>query len=441
MKRKIRVCELFAGVGGFRVGLNDVKLVDGEVVENGDYNFVYFNQWEPNAKKQFAYDCYVERFREKRDFINNSDINDVKNAIRYYLRKKKIDGFDLLVGGFPCQDYSVAVVGSYNNSKGIEGQKGVLWWSIYDILKMYKPKFVLLENVDRLIHSPKKQKGRDFGIILKCFDELGYGVEWRVINAADFGMPQKRKRVFIFAFLNSTKYYKKYSNLDISFWQQRGYIMNCASETLKCGDALTLLGNSFESEMVNWKVKEFKENLKNVTKNFKYDFWDTGMMVKNVIATSKMQSIYDGEKIVLKDLLENENDVDEKCWIKDEKKIERFRILKGNQKIKRTSKNGMEYIFSQGKIDFPENLEKPARTILTSEGGVSRTSHVIEQNGKFRYLTPLECERINMFPDNWTKIDGMTNRMRYFLMGNALVCGVLNKLKDKLKEIISCEIE
>ena len=111
----------------------------------------------------------------------------------------------MLVGGFPCQDYSVAT--TLSNSKGIEGQKGVLWWSIYKILKekgKKRPPIVFLENVDRLLLSPAKQRGRDFAIILECLNELGYIVEWRIINAAEYAMPQKRRRTYIVAYLKNS---------------------------------------------------------------------------------------------------------------------------------------------------------------------------------------------------------------------------------------------
>ena len=197
------VVELFAGVGGFRVGLNQIKDIDenGRAIENGDWNFVWANQWEPSTKTQDAFNCYVKRFGEKS--CSNIDIN--------LVNKKDIPDHTLLTGGFPCQDYSVARTKS--GEKGIEGKKGVLWWQINDILLAKKPPFVLLENVDRLIKAPARQRGRDFGIILRCLSDAGYSVEWRVINAAEYGHPQKRRRTYIFAYSNETNYYKQQSEI------------------------------------------------------------------------------------------------------------------------------------------------------------------------------------------------------------------------------------
>ena len=141
---KIKVVELFAGVGGFRLGL-----------DKKNYDIVWSNQWEPSTKKQHASLVYEARFGK--DNHSNEDINEVvmRNV-------EEVPDHDLLVGGFPCQDYSVAT--TLHNSKGLKGKKGVLWWAIHRILekKKHKPRYLLLETVDRLLKSPANQRGRDF---------------------------------------------------------------------------------------------------------------------------------------------------------------------------------------------------------------------------------------------------------------------------------------
>ena len=205
MSKKIKVAELFAGVGGFRIGLEgwQGKSASSKYKDDIDSNFeiVWSNQWEPQTKSQPASDIYAARWGEKNH--SNEDIAEVDI--------KSIPNFDMLVGGFPCQDYSVAT--TLKNSKGLIGKKGVLWWSIYRILNEVKkkPDYLLLENVDRLLISPSNQRGRDFAIILQSLNSLGYAVEWRVINAADYGMPQRRRRVFFFAYKATTKIYKELS--------------------------------------------------------------------------------------------------------------------------------------------------------------------------------------------------------------------------------------
>ena len=186
---KIRTVELFAGVGGFRLGLEQAS---------ERFQTVWANQWEPSTEDQWAFRCYAKHFGESHNHVCK-DIAAID--------KDKIPDHDLLVGGFPCQDYSIAKKGA----KGIEGKKGVLWWQIDEILDKKRPLYVLLENVDRLIRSPAKQKGRDLSIILRCFYEKGYAAEWRVINAADYGQAQRRRRTFLLAYHNDTEIFKQFA--------------------------------------------------------------------------------------------------------------------------------------------------------------------------------------------------------------------------------------
>jgi len=195
-QNKIRVVELFAGVGGFRIGLEGAS---------DAYETIWNNQWEPSTQHQDASLVYQARFGRKGHC--NKDINTVLTT--------DIPDHDLLVGGFPCQDYSVAA--TLSRSGGIEGKKGVLWWQIYRILQEKgdkRPQYIFFENVDRLLNSPATQRGRDFAIILASLADLGYVVEWRIINAADYGMPQRRRRTYIVGYLKNSVVAQK-SEFDI----------------------------------------------------------------------------------------------------------------------------------------------------------------------------------------------------------------------------------
>ena len=174
----MNVLELFAGVGGFRIGLENA---------NPDYfRTLWSNQWEPSRKSQDAFEVYNYHFPDSENInVSIADITDEQFAEM---------NADMIVGGFPCQDYSVAR--SKKNEQGIEGQKGVLFWEIIRATRIIRPRFLILENVDRLLKAPSKQRGRDFAIMLTAFNNLGYSVEWRVINAADYGRSQRRRRVF-----------------------------------------------------------------------------------------------------------------------------------------------------------------------------------------------------------------------------------------------------
>lgn len=412
---KKTVVELFAGVGGFRCGLNNVELINNKVIENGDWKFVWANQWEPATKTQEAFDCYIKRFGEK----------DASNIDIFEVNKKEIPNHTLLVGGFPCQDYSVAQ--TLASSKGIEGKKGVLWWAINDILKAKKPPFVLLENVDRLLLSPAKQRGRDFGIILRSFMDAGYAVQWRVINAGEYGLPQKRRRTFIFAYHKSTNYYKslsKSSPRDIIF--KDGMFVR----------QFPIMDEEIDFNTANISKDSFKD-LVEVSNKFKTQFYNAGVMINGKIYTSKVKPDCD-EIYPLKNIIQHEI-VDKKFFLND-KSLEKFKFLKGCKKIPRIKPNGEQYFYTEGSMPFPDNLEAPARTMLTSEGGLGRSTHIVEdfKTKKIRLLTPIECERINGFPDNWTNT-GMSDKKRNFMMGNALVVGVIKKIGTELENIIEKE--
>ncbi|MCI8641212.1 MAG: DNA cytosine methyltransferase [Clostridia bacterium] len=394
------VCELFAGVGGFRIGL-----------EKSDKNWdtVWANQWEPGKKSQHAFDCYVSHFGKNKNYINE----DITN-----IDKKNIPNHNLLVGGFPCQDYSVASTGA----KGIEGKKGVLWWQIREILEKKSPKFVLLENVDRLLKSPASQRGRDFGVILACFNDLGYSVEWRVINAAEYGFAQRRRRIFIFACKNKTKYYHKIKNENLE------NIIHKDGFFVKQFD----IDSSTNGETYNFEY----DDIFYVSEHFKFNFKNAGIMRKGKIYTEEVIPIQ-AKPTTLNQIIQK-NGVDEKYLLVDN--LDKWNVLKGAKDIIRKKGTPHEYHFREGAIAFPDSLDKPARTMLTSEGSINRSTHVIEdpQSKCYRILTPVETERINGFPDNWTET-GMPHNFRYFCMGNALVVGLIEKMGITLNEIFEKE--
>ena len=414
------VVELFAGVGGFRCGFNEVNFDGKEVTEENNWNFVWANQWEPSTKTQAAFDCYCERFGKSKNHVCK-DIADVD--------KNSIPNHTILVGGFPCQDYSVAR--SLSNEKGIEGKKGVLWWQIAEVLETKQPPFVLLENVDRLLRSPSTQRGRDFGIMLRSLLDNGYAVEWRVINAAEYGFPQKRRRVFIFAYHNSTNYFKKMKNFSAEqiVYSKGIFASNFPIKDIQLDDGSKNISSEYYKDIVY------------ISDEFDFHFFNAGCMVDGLIHTYKVEST-DCENITtLGDILEK-GEVDEKYFLIDEK-FKKIKKLKDSKRIKRTKPNGETYYFSEGKLSFPDKLDVPARTMLTSESTTNRSSHVVKDNvsGNLRTLTPVEAERIQMFPDNWTNIESkaMTERRRFFMMGNALVVGVVQRLGHYLEKIVENE--
>jgi DNA (cytosine-5)-methyltransferase 1 len=410
---KKTVVELFAGVGGFRCAFNDVKLNNGSVSENGKWDFVWANQWEPNKKKQHAYDCYTKRF----------GLENTANVDIGAFDKKKIPDHSLLVGGFPCQDYSVAQ--SLSTSKGIEGKKGVLWWEIHKTIKEKKTPFLLLENVDRLLISPAKQRGRDFGIMLKSLNDLNYDVEWRIINAADYGHYQKRRRVYIFAYKRNTSYRESLMNVKpVDLITKEGVFSKDFKVTLE--ESINIIDlNSKDNN-----------NILKVSDNFVGSFKNSGVMIDGIIYTAKAKAINPTPGKLI-DIVEKDNK-DLTLYLNDEQ-IKKFQYLKGGKSIKR-EKNGITYNYAEGKMDFPDSLDKSGRTMLTSEASVNRSTHVVSdlKTNKLRLISPVEAERLNEFPDNWTDT-GMPKKFRYFTMGNALVVGIVKKISKRLEKIIDKE--
>lgn len=400
------ICELFAGVGGFRLGFDRL--------ESG-WKTTWFSQWEPGVRTQWAHNCYVQHFGDSPDLNNEFHTGEDIST----MDKQAIPDHTLLVGGFPCQDYSVAH--TLSSSHGIEGKKGVLWWQIRDTIIAKKPPFCIFENVDRLLKSPVKQRGRDFGVILACLAKEGYSVEWRVVNAAQYGAAQRRRRTFIFAYRNDTIYGQKMADISADMIIKNGGLMAKAFPIQNIGQITeTVVGG----------------DIVDVSDNFAFAFETAGYMCKGRIYTAKVTE-QEEEPITLGKILQTT--VDDKLYITNEK-MPKWTYLKGAKKIPRKSADGHEYTFSEGPIAFPDPWDRPGRTMLTSESTINRSTHVVSDpgTGRLRLLTPVEAERLQGFDDEWTNT-GMPDRMRYFCMGNALVVPMITRMGRVLDTIIAEE--
>lgn len=417
--KKLKVLELFAGVGGFRVGL-----------EHADKNLFetnWSNQFEPSRKSQDAFEVYNARFPNSDNI--NVDITKIPTE-----QFANMDA-DIIVGGFPCQDYSVAR--SLSSEMGIEGKKGVLFWEIIRATETIKPQYLILENVDRLLKSPSNQRGRDFAIMLSAFNKLNYSVEWRVINAADYGRAQRRRRVYFFIYRNDLHFAKKidYKYEIKSNNQYNEYIYNDG-----------LFARQFPIQNTPYKGRtatyELSEDIVKVSDQFTGTVYNTGIMRHGKYFTIDTKPTHTEKPTPLKNILQPETDVDESFYVDDIEKIKKFAYLRGPKKIERTSNNGHKYTYSEGGMSPFENLELPSRTMLTSEGSINRSTHWLKINERYRLLTPIEAERLQDFPDDWTKykttdngIVEVSDRTRMFFMGNALVTSIIERIGLELKII------
>ena len=425
MSEEIKVAELFAGVGGFRLGLEGYSSADHpefDLPAAGPFKTIWANQWEPPGSKarQFAARCYESHFGE--NSVVNEDINQVLDQVE--AGERELPTVDMVVGGFPCQDYSVAR--PLSQAHGIEGKKGVLWWDIYRFLKLQNDRsedaarYCLFENVDRLLKSPASQRGRDFAIILSCLAERGYSVEWRVVNSAEYGFPQRRKRVYIFAERNA--------DWTVEARLQDG-VMSRAFPMEAPGEENT------REVFVPEDPYDASENFNLTGKTS--PFMDAGVMVGHRVLTCPVIERYDGARKTLGDVLIPLDEVPEEFFIEPEQ-LPKWEYLKGSKREERTNKKtGFTYWYSEGQMAFPDATDRPSRTILTGEGGrgASRFKHVIKcEDGRYRRLVPDELDQLQGFPRGWTDT-GMSDGNRAFCMGNALVAGIPHRIGKAIFEL------
>jgi DNA (cytosine-5)-methyltransferase 1 len=420
--KTIRVIDLFAGVGGFRVGL---KRASGT---NGHYVTVWSNQFEPSSRIQHASEVYKARFGEE----GHSNVD-----IAIEVKNDNVPNHDLLVGGFPCQDYSVAR--TLSQAVGIEGRKGVLWWEIYKILQrkieIKRPtKYLFLENVDRLLKSPAKQRGRDFAIILKCLANLDYAAEWRVINAAEYGFPQRRRRTYILGYRKNTEPYKK----------MKMVVKNKKTGPTKWMSSDGVMAKAFpvHEEINTIAEMKLEKNVVDLSEKFnrnsigaKSPFENAGMMIDGMFYSAKVNPRYDGEFQTLGQMLDPIRKIPKEYHIR-KTDIPKWEYLKGAKSEKRKSKSGHIFYYTEGPMSFPDPLKKPSRTIITGEGGPtpSRFKHVVRQGSVLRRLTPVELERLSGFDSGHT--EGPSDVKRAFFIGNSLVVGVVEKIGREFLKFI-----
>ncbi|CAI2614643.1 hypothetical protein AKUA1404_01240 [Apilactobacillus kunkeei] len=425
MAKELKVLELFAGVGGFRIGLDNA--------DKSLFKTKWSNQYEPSRKSQDAFDVYNYRFPDSENIgIDVAEISDEKFS--------SMDA-DMIVGGFPCQDYSVAR--SKKNEMGIQGKKGVLFWQIIRAAKDIHPKYMIFENVDRLLKAPAKQRGRDFSIMLTALNSLGYSVEWRVINAADYGRAQRRRRVYFFVFRNDLPYAK---HLDEKYDFDEELIPDDAYDEYIFKEGLFAKQFPIKEELYKGRraYYELPDDIVAASDNFTGKVFNTGIMRHGKYFTIDSVPNSDKKPTPLRDIVQPEDDIDEKYYIDDQAKIDKFAYLRGPKHIERTSADGHTYTYSEGGMSPYEDLSLPGRTMLTSEGSVNRSTHWLKINDRYRVLTPIEAERMQDFPDDWTKykiVDGevkeVSDRMRMFFMGNALVTSIIEGIGKGIKEIVN----
>jgi DNA (cytosine-5)-methyltransferase 1 len=244
-------------------------------------------------------------------------------------------------------------------------------------------------------------------------------------NAADYGFPQRRRRVFLVAHHVGDEPEPAWGGPAAWLYRDgalaRGLGIEEPADALVDGPELKLEGDLAEL------TARFGVG------NLMTPFREAGVMWDRQVWTRLVTPQHRGRKHLLSDVLQPIDEVPPAFFIPEEQ-VPRWEYLKGPKDIPRVAKNGHAYLYSEGGIAFPDPLDRPSRTILTGEGGVtpSRFKHVIEtEDGRLRRLTPVELERLNGFPDGWTDT-GMTDGRRAFMMGNALVVGLVGRVAEQL---------
>lgn len=247
------------------------------------------------------------------------------------------------------------------------------------------------------------------------------------INAADYGMPQRRRRTYMVAYHQGTKLAGQFASKVNKFeWILENGIM---PEAFCCTEKD---GKTYSFEI--------GEDIADVSDNFnkgkkESPFKNSGVMANGKVYTLETLPKYEGQYITLGDILVDEAAVPNEFFISDED-FPKWEYQKGSKSLKRINKTtGFEYNYSEGAMAFPDYLDRASRTIITGEGGAgpSRFKHIIKtKSGRYRRLVPVELERLNMFPDNHTF--GSSDLRRAFLMGNALVTGIVENIALVLKE-------
>ena len=371
----IKFIDLFSGIGGFRLGLE----------RTGHYEHVWSNDINEYANK-----IYTERFGEEGHY--SGDIRGVD--------AREIPYHELLCGGFPCQAFSVA-----GKRKGFEDTRGTLFFEICRIIEAKRPKLLLLENVKGLLNH---DGGRTFTVILQSLDELGYWVEWQVLNSKYFGVPQNRERVFIVGHLRGRGGREVFP------------ITGTNGETVDERELKFLGGIDSPS------VKKWVEDGNEYSRNF-----PQGQRVYDsdgLSSTLNSQGGGLGAKTGLYTVKETgKNSQSRRVYDPDG-------LSPTLSAGKRENSTGQAYSHNIIRpVLTPDRLEKRQNGRRFKENGdpsftlTSPDRHgVMTNNQRIRRLTPTECERLQGFPDGWT--EGISDTQRYSCLGNAVTVNVIEFL-------------
>ncbi len=404
-QKEIRYIDLFGGVGGFRLGIERASDLSKTTrnQQRRDKEISSSTKQVILAPKQFTCVWYndIDKYAVQtynKNFKENWEAKDIRT-----IKTSEIPDFDLLCAGFPCQAFSIA-----GKRKGFEDTRGTLFYEIARILKAKRPKYFFLENVKGLLSH---DRGRTFAIILSTLAELGYDVQWMVLNSKFFGVPQNRERVFIIGSPRGTS----------------------RPEILPIGKSSKEINNELEKKPII--IGTTKSDTAQGT-NSRSWVHDTKGIIGAINSTE-----YKQPKQILG--------------------VPQSQIVKGTDGVSSTinthgggqgAKTGLylvHNVYGGFKEKKMRKFKETSPTIRTPKGGghLPMVAQALQTDGQLRKgssfgtnnpqssrnirrLTPIECERLQGFPDNWT--EGVSDTQRYKQMGNAVTVNVIQAIISKL---------
>lgn len=445
--RKIRYFSMFSGVGGFEYGIErayDNKSSSEKQEQTGFNKDLSQVQFGKVVSEVLRSTCRTWNTNEQSDLLHDristplcvgySEID--KHAVSVYrynfgdearnygdatkINTRDIPDFDLLVGGFPCQAFSIA-----GSRRGFEDTRGTLFFEIARVLQDKRPKYCLLENVKGLLSH---DKGETFRTIISTLEEIGYNTQWVVLNSKFHGVPQNRERIFIIGSIRGISRPKI-----LPFQNARGEIDEQDKRTrqiiqiddvarlnkAKLGDRLKADGSTFtlntieQRGIIEYQIADYRN--------------DEGLRIRNeqvcpTLSTRKHSSTdISTMPHLLIPSISNSSPREHK-W----NAYHSPALLSRDYKDPKIVKHSI--------LDLYNNKEHTDRSPTLTEP--HHNSIRVNENSRIRRLTPVECERLQGFSDNWTKygldennnVIRISDTQRYKMMGNAVTTKVITVL-------------
>jgi len=378
----MKFIDLFGGIGGFRLGME----------ANGFECVGYYDI------DKYATAVYNYNFGENHEATNVKHIRDFPDH-------------DILCGGFPCQDFSIA-----GRREGIDGERGNLFYEVVRIARSKRPSYLFLENVKGLLSS---NNGWDFGIIQVALDEIGYDLQWQVLNTKNFGIPQNRERVFIIGHIRGTSRPKVFpiggdtEKIDELFGQCTNTITARYYGAQANGSYIIESKQYAQERIPEPGVKEKRPMILN----------------SQLRPATRPTASQGGSGPLISD---------EYCFCVDTtphkviQPVQKSNELKQIGNIDQCGHNSM-----WGRVYDPDGVSS---TLTARGGGMGATTGLYDMgDSQIRRLTPMECERLQGFPSGWTKygkfgdeISEISDTQRYKMCGNAVTTRVIEAIAKKL---------